>query len=494
MPERMSRTKKNRSSFKVGNILSTKEDQMKNESTDKALGKGFTITFTGFFDESPPKVKVKVETLFSEVSHKKRKCITKTSQILVGRSVLVVNSDDPPSADNTSEVYVSFDNLSIPEQGWYRSYRLQFNVKTFKDAIKPCPKRFKFQNNVYEADLLIIDKQKQRVLLDGKYELFLVEKQSPVAGSNSKKTKNALVELRKSARLKFQLAWTTKNDTNQRQTGNKFMKSPGIIEKEKIFYELVYNYNLRQQLKASAGFNCIFCSLNCMTLYSLFQHQQLFHEKFSFNCVPSSQVDYRIEVRISDSYIKSAQDTFKSSLHPFFKFSPLRKRAGTELLVFRRSQKRSSIEHRGRGLPLERKNGMVTDELTDVNEGAKEMMKMRNAHLMNERCADNENLLELRNAIVKEDEFRKMKQQHEEQENMRSYDDESNKAAVVFKKSKDINVNSHEISEENGRKSVKISQRRQTMKPKIPEENRRRSLRIYRRMHRRQFPHPLSSV
>lgn len=81
MKDRIKRTNKARSTFKVDSLLLKKNDEKKNGSTnDKILGEYMTLMFLGFFDENLPDDEVEVETFVSKISHKKRKDSFKTLQ------------------------------------------------------------------------------------------------------------------------------------------------------------------------------------------------------------------------------------------------------------------------------------------------------------------------------------------------------------------------------------------------------------------------------
>lgn len=81
MKDRIKRTNKTRSTFKVDSLLSKKMDEKKNGSAnDKTLGEYMTLMFLGFFDKTLPDDEVEVETLVSKISHKKRKDSFKTLQ------------------------------------------------------------------------------------------------------------------------------------------------------------------------------------------------------------------------------------------------------------------------------------------------------------------------------------------------------------------------------------------------------------------------------
>lgn len=88
MKERIKRTNKSRSTFKVDCLLLKKTEEMNKGSTnDKTLGEYMTLMFLGFFDKTLPDEEVEVETLVSKISHKKRKDSFKTLQERVSQNL-----------------------------------------------------------------------------------------------------------------------------------------------------------------------------------------------------------------------------------------------------------------------------------------------------------------------------------------------------------------------------------------------------------------------
>lgn len=90
MKDRIKRTNKSRSTFKVDSLLSKKMDEIQNGSAnDKTLGEYMTLMFLGFFDKTLPDDEVEVETLVSKISHKKRKDSFKTLQERVRKLIFI---------------------------------------------------------------------------------------------------------------------------------------------------------------------------------------------------------------------------------------------------------------------------------------------------------------------------------------------------------------------------------------------------------------------
>ncbi|XP_037042961.1 polycomb protein Su(z)12-like [Bradysia coprophila] len=456
MKDRMKRTNKSRSSFKVDSLLSKKIDEKKNGSAnDKTLGEYMTLMFLGFFDKTLPDGEVEVETLVSKISHKKRKDSFKTLQERFGRSVVKINPDISNSNAKIPAVCVPTDNFKTPDESLHLSYKLQLNVKVLEkfksdsqDPHESLPKRYKSQNIVYESELLVFDKQTRRLLSDGEYEISLQEKLQSTKNSPKKlpgwemipdtfieslKKENPFEDYQQFPKLKFRLAWTKeksddmvdrpsdlafdKDDSNKEN--ERAVDEPQSAEKTQIIYQFICNNNSRQQDEPCENFCCIWCSLDCMVLYSLLKHLKLCHARFNFKYVLSNPA-VRIDISINELY-----DLIGSSSLAFSRAGPVRRTTVTRILVSRpRRVKPNLLEfleidenelnsqrpfvtghsrlyhHRMTCLPvhpkeldiesedendpvwLQQKTKMMIDEFTDVNEGEKEMMKLWNCHIM----------------------------------------------------------------------------------------------------------------
>lgn len=197
-----------------------------------------------------------------------------------------------------------------------------------------------------------------------------------------------------------------------------------------IIYQFIYNNNSRQQTEPCDDLHCPWCSLNCITLYSLLKHLKLCHARFTFTYVPMPNNGARIDVAINDMYDGSYTGSPHDLVGPatgcaFARAGPVRRTSVTNLLVCRpRRQKPSlsefleldenelnnqrpyitghnrlyhhtetclpvhpkelDVDSEGEGDPLwlQQKTMQMIDEFTDVNEGEKELMKMWNLHVM----------------------------------------------------------------------------------------------------------------
>lgn len=196
----------------------------------------------------------------------------------------------------------------------------------------------------------------------------------------------------------------------------------------RIIYHFIYNNNSSQQTEAVDNFNCPWCSLHCMTLYSLLKHLKLCHARFNFTYVPMSsgvRVDVSINNQFDGSYSGSPHDLVGPAGSAFSAAGPVRRTTVTRILVCHPRRAKPSLHefleldenelnsqrpyitghtrqyhHTMTSLPifpkelendsedendpawLQHKTMQMIDEFTDVNEGEKELMKMWNLHIM----------------------------------------------------------------------------------------------------------------
>lgn len=196
----------------------------------------------------------------------------------------------------------------------------------------------------------------------------------------------------------------------------------------RIIYHFIYNNNSSQQTETCDNFNCPWCCLHCLTLYSLLKHLKLCHARFNFTYVPMPngvRVDVSINELFDGSYIGSPHDLVGPAGSAFAKAGPVRRTVVTRILVCRPHRPKHSltefleidenelnsqrpyitghnrlyhhtltclpvhpkgidIDSEGENDPawLQHKTLQMIDEFTDVNEGEKELMKMWNLHIM----------------------------------------------------------------------------------------------------------------
>lgn len=338
---------------------------------------------------------------------------------------------------------------------------------------------------IYEAEMLIFDKHNRCLLFDGDYEvnLIAIRNYEPIVINETSPKKHSVWEdlptndfydtFHKLPILKFRLTWTKdkcnpyvdrplpitirtehqfkpnkdnhlnhNNDhlrngpektlevaTNNNNNKTAFVKLYDIASR--IIYRFIYNNHSSQQTEACDNFNCPWCNLNCIALYSLLKHLKLCHPRFNFTYVPTEK-SVRIDVTINDmfdcSYSGSPFDLVCSNSVAatyFSKCGPLRRTIVTHILVCHPRRVRPSLtefleidenelnthrpfiaghnrtyyhimtympimpkefdtdsEDENDPVWLRNKTINMIDEFTDVNDGEKELMKMWNLHVM----------------------------------------------------------------------------------------------------------------
>ncbi|KAI8483379.1 Polycomb protein suz12 [Branchiostoma belcheri] len=317
----------------------------------------------------------------------------------------------------------------------------------------------------YQAELIVYDKQHSCLLTEGDYEIALKQTHSlPLQNKQAQwetimdgRAVGPFETFRLGPTLRFKLTWThcpstvasRLSTTPSKVTGQslgpfeerpverqnskalsnvKYKKTPEKQEKrQRIFYQFLYNGNMRQQTEARDDLHCPWCTLNCMKLYSLLKHLKLCHSRFTFVFVPHPK-GARIDVSINEGYDGSYAGN-PADLHlmgfAFRRNGPCRRSPVTNILVAKPRRPEPSLSeflegedleldwtrpftsghnrlyfHSGTCLPLrpqeidndsEEENDPIwlkqrtqhmIDEFTDVNEGEKELMKMWNLHIM----------------------------------------------------------------------------------------------------------------
>lgn len=216
------------------------------------------------------------------------------------------------------------------------------------------------------------------------------------------------------------------NASNNNNNKTAFVKLYDIASR--IIYRFIYNNHSSQQTEACDNFNCPWCNLNCVALYSLLKHLKLCHPRFNFTYVPTEK-SVRIDVTINDmfdcSYSGSPFDLIGSHSSFFGKDGPAQRTPVTHILVCHPHRPRPTLtefleidENEGNShrpimaghnrtyyhimtytpiMPkefdddsedendpawLRNKTINMIDDFTDVNDGEKEMMKMWNLHIM----------------------------------------------------------------------------------------------------------------
>jgi len=74
-----------------------------------------------------------------------------------------------------------------------------------------------------------------------------------------------------------------------------------LAKSTRIFYQFIYNNSSRKQTEAQEGLQCPWCSLNCRRLYGLLKHLKLFHQRFSI-LYTKVKNGHRIDVSINEGF------------------------------------------------------------------------------------------------------------------------------------------------------------------------------------------------
>ncbi|PIK50278.1 putative polycomb protein suz12-A [Apostichopus japonicus] len=197
---------------------------------------------------------------------------------------------------------------------------------------------------------------------------------------------------------------------------------------KRVYYQFLYNNNLRQQTEARDNLRCPWCSVNCMELYGLLKHLTLSHSRFNFTLVPhikGARIDVTINEHYDGSYAGNPHNLTSYTGYAFRRNGPCRRTPVTQIIVARPQRSSHDLsefqegEHKDYLTPrpivsghnrvyyhthtlqpirpqemdedseaetdpewMQERTKMMIDEFTDVNEGEKEVMKMWNMHCM----------------------------------------------------------------------------------------------------------------
>lgn len=246
----------------------------------------------------------------------------------------------------------------------------------------------------------------------------------------------------KSSKLKFHLKWskelhfegenkenngTISNGKNRvftrsRSTGSILSRSSSFTRSADTIQCLVYQFihqNYRQKTEVWDRLKCPWCIRRMSTLYLLLKHLCLCHDRFKFKYVPGTS-DMRIDVLINKKTEDMRRDPFSRFATKYANKEPARRPSGSTMLVWRpnRHQPRMSeflwnfggsddrrriyysstnaLSIRGSGIDYNSDDEFVPewlrlnttrqiDDFVDVNDGEKEIMKMWNLHVMENR-------------------------------------------------------------------------------------------------------------
>lgn len=317
----------------------------------------------------------------------------------------------------------------------------------------------------YSAELMIYDRRHRCLLTEADYELVLEEDVSPKLASHKQRTWETVTDgkdcipfeiFTNGPIIKFGLSWkqplASDVEGNHQQPlltidGNEVVQlncvDNGLAEiktvdrrskdvtspakRKRIFYQFLYNNNMRQQTEARDNCQCPWCYLNCLCLSALLNHLRCCHSRFNFTFVDHPKGG-RIDVSINDlydgSYVGNPQDLVSHLGYAFGRNGPVRRMSMTHILVSKRAKPLSGLldlldsdgdcqrsrhsvqghnrlyyhtltcrpvrpseidvdsEEENYPVWLRQKTQNMIDEFTDVNEGEKEVMKMWNLHVM----------------------------------------------------------------------------------------------------------------
>lgn len=119
-----------------------------------------------------------------------------------------------------------------------------------------------------------------------------------------------------------------------------------IDPKMQVVYQFIYNNNSLQQTQACDNFNCPWCTLNCICLYSLLKHLKLCHDRFNFTYVPmanGARIDVTINELYDGSYTGSPHDLVGPSSFAFSRTGPKRRPIVTSILVCRPKRQKPNL-------------------------------------------------------------------------------------------------------------------------------------------------------
>ncbi|GAB0098124.1 Polycomb protein Su(z)12 [Sergentomyia squamirostris] len=390
MPQRMSRSHKKRSTFRINDLLTEKLKSLKRANCP---GDFLSLVFLGFFEKaidsstSVSSESVRVESMLLKISYKKRKESSSSNLKTLGMSEVTVGS-----CVNQKVPVLSLSTDMFDSEDGQVTHILLFRVETLTGV-----------SQLFGTEMMIFDKYGRCLLTEGEYQLTLQEINQPTLGINGKSPRKysswenltmftgdpSTVEesFDRAPILKFMLYWTEKSHTGILEYADlgQFLKNhdvsnkendPGVLmqnnnhfhminykthrgvnpighnifgipeNKLQIAYQFVYNNVPRQTTEPSPSLKCPWCYVNCMTLYSLLKHLQLSHARFTFSFVQVGNVA-RIDVGINDSfdggYMGSPHDLVGPAGLSFPRVGPTRRTSVTRILVCRPRRQKPSL-------------------------------------------------------------------------------------------------------------------------------------------------------
>lgn len=362
MTQRMSRTHKRRSSFKIDSLLAEKLKSAK--ATRSCLGNFMTIMFQGFFDraQTPPANALLPAT--NNNDHLEVSTLPMAAHKTAHLEVLLMKVSQKKRKESSSTVFKQIGVVEIPlnptEDLWDVASAKFATVSLNTDLLDPADGPvtqivvFRMQNSkdhLYSSELMIYDKMGRCLLSEGEYQLSLQEASVPPAGTNKNgcspkkysSWENLSVfhsdssgfedQFEKNPLIKFQLHWTEQPysgdcerivqvKAEEPEVKAEIMGAAGTeliaaskksltIAGHEIFgvptadlqiaFHFVHNNVSHQTTQNTSSMDCPWCNLNCLSLYSLLKHLKLCHARFAFNFVQSGTAA-RIEVSINELF------------------------------------------------------------------------------------------------------------------------------------------------------------------------------------------------
>ncbi|XP_055847562.1 polycomb protein Su(z)12-like isoform X1 [Episyrphus balteatus] len=400
MKDRMSRSNKKRSTFKVNTLLDTISHK-----TD-TVGNYLNIVFMGLFDKNEENEEWKTgdlvnvhTTMFKITKNKRKESNADFQEILTHISSVTINP--PANVEKYPAVCIPMQALR-PLSDQHTIYKVLFRVEVLpmfnnnsalgNDDDMPS-KRPKLCSTNFGCELVVFEKNCGSIG-EGEYEAALQEFSSTSLKcfSPKKRTWETLPDsyipvtlkfevFNQCPMLKFRLNWSNtsisnfvdaKNmcenvvpdmqniesnntSTNINNNNNSINVQPNALkpkilveEKLQIVYNFIYSNNTRQQTEYTQEVVCPWCGLDCLRLYSLLKHLKLCHARFNFTYHPAGN-GARIDVTINDSYdgsyAGSPYDLVGPSGCSFARTcGPVRRTSVTNLLVCRPRRQKTCLD------------------------------------------------------------------------------------------------------------------------------------------------------
>lgn len=449
---------------------------LEERTREKSVGtQNLIIALLSFHDDKLNTKDVTIQTKLELVSHKRRKEGTVgLDQKTIGESIVVVNKDDNRS-DKIPTVCVAskeFENVGESTQTYHLIFDIQADRDHHRDDSEPPTKVLKSIKK-YHAELPVFDRPGRNLLVNGWYEVTALEnyaiqpsrihssgqRESIVRDPNimnwaeevnkyyfAEEDQNPFKTFEKTPKIHMYMEWTNKDQLNNNDINNgltigkeNIPTTNGVnghrqvetqastvvkqVSKNYIFQFIPMNSTIKQRTEERTDFNCPWCSLNCIRMYSLMKHLKLTHSRFLFQYIEEGE-KARIDVYINESY----DGSYSGAPHEVLlgaQRGPKRRNVVTYCMALRPRRPNflmsefleaddgeldnqrtyvsghnriyyhsetcipilpKELDYDSEGEPdpkwLQRTTKQMIDEFTDVNEGEKELMKLWNLHTM----------------------------------------------------------------------------------------------------------------